>query len=114
MKGYKKQLEEFIGYVLVKYQKDEKVNEFRTIFEKQTAKREKQRAVAKTPKTQQYAVTISGSTAGLCKALVSAEIERARMLGTYNDKFVLDLTIAKKELNGEYLTGLLHRINRWG
>lgn len=114
MKGYKKQLEEFIGYILEKYQKDKKVNEFRTIFEKQSAKREKQRAVVKTTKTHKYAVTISGSTAGLCKALVSAELERARMLGTYNEKFVLDLTIAKKELNGEYLTGLLHRINRWG
>ena len=114
MKGYKKQLEEFIGYILEKYQKDKKDNEFRTVFEKQTAKRERQRAVEKTTKSQQYAVTISGSTAGLCKALVSAELERARMLGTYNEKFVLDLTIAKKELNGDYLTGLLHRINRWG
>lgn len=114
MKGYKKQLEEFIGYILEKYQKDKKVNEFRTIFEKQSAKRERQRAVAKTTKSQQYAVTISGSTAGLCKALVSAELERGRMLGTYNEKFMLDLTIAKKELNGEYLNGLLHRINRWG
>lgn len=114
MKGYKKQLEEFIGYILEKYQKDKRVNEFRTIFEKQSAKREKQRAVVKPAKSSQYAVTISGSTAGLCKALVSAELERARVLGTYNEKFVLDLTIAKKELNGEYLTGLLHRINRWG
>lgn len=113
MKGYKKQLEEFIGYILEKYQKDKKVNEFRTIFEKQTAKREKQRAILR-EKQQQYAVTISGSTAGLCKALVSAELERAKILGTYNDKFMLDLTIAQKELNGEYLTGLLHRINRWG
>lgn len=114
MKGYKKQLEEFIGYILEKYQNDKKVNEFRTIFEKQTAKREKQRAVVKTTKSNQYTVTISGSTAGLCKALVSAELERGKMLGTYNEKFMLDLVIAQKELNGDYLSGLLHRINRWG
>lgn len=116
MKSYKKELSEFIDYVLEKYKKDKRVCAFKEVFEKQVAVREKNKLAVKKKQSvgKKDCITVSMFTANLCRSLISAELEREKMLHSYNEKFILDLTLAQKELKGDYLIGLLYRINSRG
>lgn len=101
MKSYNKQLREFIEYVLTKYKNNERVQEFGKVYEnhkqEKLAKKEQRKVQGLTAKR----VTIEEPTADLCKKLISAEIEKDKLLHMYGVAYNLLLECAKNDLDGK-------------
>lgn len=97
MKGYKDNLREFIDYVLKKYSKDCKVQQFKEVYEKQEYKREQTRAKLESGEKTRY-IRISLETADVCKKLVESEVQRDKILNVYDRIFKTKLLDAHREL----------------
>lgn len=106
MKGYTKNLREFIEYVLENYSKDENVQKFQTVYTaKQNEALERKNAKRERPSAQNY-VKISQESAIICKKLVEMEIYKDTQLHSNNRDFTLKLHNARKELSGECIDGV--------
>lgn len=103
MKGYSKSLKEFMAYICKKYAKDEKVKEFREVYEQNENELKAKRALAyERRKDKKAIVTISGATADVCEGLVRAELYKNELMGNLCYDAKLKLETALDELQNGY------------
>ena len=102
MKGFNKELKEFIKYVFDRYGADKKVLDFQCVYyakeRQEKEKRELKKALGTMPKKY---VRVGIETADICKKLVITEISKGNMLGCYSRDFMGKLISAYGELDGE-------------
>lgn len=103
MKGYSKSLKEFMAYICKKYAKDEKVKEFREVYEQNESEQKAKRALAYERRKERNATTtISTETAEVCEVLVKAELYKHEIMGTLCCEAKAKLEIALDELQNGY------------
>ena len=102
MKGFNKELKEFIKYVFDRYGADKKVLDFQSVYyakeRQEKEKRELKKALGTVPKKY---VRMGIETADICKKLVITEISKGNMLGCYSRDFMGKLISAYGELDSE-------------
>lgn len=105
MKGYNKNLKNFMEYVFKKYKRDENVQQFKTIYETMLSEKEAKKLQRKEllkNKPLNCDVTISSKTANLCIALVNNELDKNRYMNCYTEVYMQTLNTAIDELYGNY------------
>lgn len=105
MKGYRKELEKFIEYVIEKYGNDNYVSGFRNLYNER-----KKELEANASKRKAERVSVSVETASVCQKLVLAEIERVKIIDIYPKGYLEKLQFAKKELSGEHRTEYVKKL----
>lgn len=98
--SYSKSLKEFIDYVFETYQGDECVSGFKAVYEERQRVLTERKAKREDVKKEQKAVAISQPTASVCNELITAEIERAKIVKGFSKNFLTRLKKAKSELDG--------------
>lgn len=120
MRGYNKNLKNFMEYVFKKYKKDETVRQFKTIYETMQSEKEAKKLQRKEllkNKPLKCDVTISSQTANLCIALVNNELDKNRYMNCYTEVYMETLNTAIDELYGNYnnaVTKLLELMKKNG
>lgn len=115
MKGYSKSLKEFMAYICKKYAKDEKVKEFREVYEQNESDQKAKRALAyERRKDRNATITISGTTAEVCEGLVRAELYKNEIMGNlcYEAKTKLELALDELQNGCESVADVLKRIRQ--
>lgn len=105
MRGYNKDLKNFIAYVFKKYKKDENVQKFKELYEvKQQEDETKrlQRLENIKQKPLNCSVEISSKTANLCISLVNNELEKQYHTQCFTETYIDSLNVAIDELYGNY------------
>lgn len=98
MKGYNKQLKNFIEYVFKKYARDENVKQFRVVYDTKIQEQENRKAIKRMTNLMTKSVKITLDTAIFCNKLVRNEIIKGEILSNYTDKFMEKLRFAHEEL----------------
>lgn len=113
MKGYSKSLKEFMAYICKRYAKDEKVKEFREVYEQNESEQKAKRALAyERRKDRNATTTISVGTAEVCEGLVRAELYKNEIMGNlcYEAKTKLELALDELQNGCESVGDILKEI----
>ena len=103
MKGYSKNLKNFMDYVFKKYKKDTTIQQFKAVYEEKQIENEKNRERRKELlkiKVQNHKVVISCDVANLCISLVNYEVDKSKHLNCYTGEYLDLLGTAIIELYG--------------
>lgn len=101
MKGYNKNLKNFMEYVFKKYKRDETVQQFKSVYETmqlEKAEKNRQRKEMIKNKPVQCNVTINSNTANLCIKIITNELDKNCIMNCYTEAYTKTLNDAVDDL----------------